>query len=132
MLFVGYVTNNNAYRLLNLDSNVIIEYRDVKLFENLTTSEKASQTFTMEDSCEENSSKAVDYFDTYTPVARIITIRLLFALASLHYLFIHQMDVKTAFLNGDLDEEVHMEQPEGFVLPKMNIRYASLLNPSMD
>ena len=111
MLFVGYVTNNNAYRLLNLDSNVIIEYRDVKLFENLTTSEKASQTFTMEDSCEENSSKAVDYFDTYTPVARIITIRLLFALASLHYLYIHQMDVKTPFLNGDLDEEVHMEQP---------------------
>nr|GEY64553.1 zinc finger, CCHC-type [Tanacetum cinerariifolium] len=43
--------------------------------------------------------------------------RVLFALASIYNLPIHQMDVRTAFLNGDLDEEVHMKQPEGFVLP---------------
>ncbi|GJU55788.1 zinc finger, CCHC-type containing protein [Tanacetum coccineum] len=42
------------------------------------------------------------------PVARISTIRLLIALASIHNLIIHQMDVKTAFLNGDLDEEVDL------------------------
>ncbi|KAL0449315.1 UNVERIFIED_CONTAM: Copia protein [Sesamum latifolium] len=48
----------------------------------------------------------IDYFDTYAHVARISTIRLLIALASIHNLVIHQMDVKTAFLNGDLDEEV--------------------------
>ena len=59
----------------------------------------------------------VDYFDTYALVARISTIRLLIALASIHDLVIHQMDVKTVFLNGDLDEEVYMEQPEGFVMP---------------
>ncbi|GJW75361.1 retrovirus-related pol polyprotein from transposon TNT 1-94 [Tanacetum coccineum] len=59
----------------------------------------------------------VDYFDTYAPVARITSIRVLFALASLYNLSIHQMDVKIAFLNGDLDEEVYMKQPEGFVLP---------------
>ena len=59
----------------------------------------------------------VDYFDTYALVARILTIRLLIALASIHDLVIHQMDVKTSFLNGDLDEEVYMEQPEGFVMP---------------
>ncbi|GJY14156.1 retrovirus-related pol polyprotein from transposon TNT 1-94 [Tanacetum coccineum] len=59
----------------------------------------------------------VDYFDTYAPVARITSIRVLFALASIYNLPIHQMDVKTAFLNGDLDEEVYMKQPEGFVLP---------------
>ncbi|GJU52052.1 zinc finger, CCHC-type containing protein [Tanacetum coccineum] len=51
----------------------------------------------------------IDYFDTYAPVARITTIRLLLALATIHNLVIHQMDVKTTFLNGDLDEEVYMK-----------------------
>ena len=61
--------------------------------------------------------KGLDYFDTYAPVARITSIRILFALASINKLHVHQMDVKTAFLNGDLKEEVYMEQPEGFILP---------------
>ena len=60
--------------------------------------------------------EGIDYFDTYAPVARITSIRIIFALASIFDLYVHQMDVKTAFLNGDLDEEVYMEQPEGFVL----------------
>ncbi|GJT98079.1 zinc finger, CCHC-type containing protein [Tanacetum coccineum] len=61
--------------------------------------------------------EGIDYFDTYAPVARITTIRLLLALAAIHNLVIHQMEVKIAFLNGDLDEEVYMKQPEGFVMP---------------
>uniref|UniRef100_A0A2N9GJP7 Uncharacterized protein n=1 Tax=Fagus sylvatica TaxID=28930 RepID=A0A2N9GJP7_FAGSY len=61
--------------------------------------------------------EGIDYFDTYAPVARITSIRVLIALASIYKLVIHQMDVKTAFLNGDLDEEVYMDQLEGFVLP---------------
>ncbi|KAL0373332.1 UNVERIFIED_CONTAM: Retrovirus-related Pol polyprotein from transposon TNT 1-94 [Sesamum radiatum] len=59
----------------------------------------------------------IDYFDTYVPVARISTIRLLISLKSIHNLAIHQMDVKTTFLNGDLNEEVYMKQPEGFIMP---------------
>ncbi|GKB62975.1 zinc finger, CCHC-type containing protein, partial [Tanacetum coccineum] len=47
----------------------------------------------------------IDYFDTYAPVACISTIILLIAMKSIHNLIIHQMDVKIAFLNGDLDEE---------------------------
>nr|GEV29090.1 zinc finger, CCHC-type [Tanacetum cinerariifolium] len=47
----------------------------------------------------------IDYFNTYAPVARISTIRLLIAIASIDNLIIHQMDIKTAFLNGDLDKE---------------------------
>ncbi|GKD30121.1 zinc finger, CCHC-type containing protein [Tanacetum coccineum] len=56
------------------------------------------------------------YFDTYAPVARISTKRLLIAMASIHNLIIHQMDVKTAFLNGELDKEVYMNQPRGFIM----------------
>nr|GEX86337.1 zinc finger, CCHC-type [Tanacetum cinerariifolium] len=59
----------------------------------------------------------IDYFDTYAPVARISTIRLLIAMASIHNLIIHQMDVKTAFLNGELDAEVYMNQTQGFIMP---------------
>ncbi|KAL0333939.1 UNVERIFIED_CONTAM: Retrovirus-related Pol polyprotein from transposon TNT 1-94 [Sesamum angustifolium] len=48
---------------------------------------------------------------------RITSIRVLIVVAALYDLEIHQMDVKTAFLNGELDEEIYMEQPEGFVVP---------------
>ena len=57
-----------------------------------------------------------DFFDTYSPVTRITSIRTLMAIAAIHNLIIHQMDVKTAFLNGELDEEIYMQQPEGFVV----------------
>ncbi|GKD25905.1 retrotransposon protein, putative, ty1-copia subclass [Tanacetum coccineum] len=57
-----------------------------------------------------------DFFDTYSPVTRITSIRTLIAIAAIHNLIIHQMDVKTAFLNGELDEEIYMQQPEGFVV----------------
>ncbi|GJW25887.1 zinc finger, CCHC-type containing protein [Tanacetum coccineum] len=54
--------------------------------------------------------EGIDYFDTYAPVAHITAIRLLLALAAIHNLVIHQMDVKKTFLNGDLDEEVDQNQ----------------------
>ncbi|GJV98295.1 zinc finger, CCHC-type containing protein [Tanacetum coccineum] len=59
----------------------------------------------------------IDYSDTYVPVARISTIRLLIAMALIHNLIIHHMDVKTTFWNGELDEEVYMNQPHGFIMP---------------
>nr|GEY56616.1 zinc finger, CCHC-type [Tanacetum cinerariifolium] len=59
----------------------------------------------------------IDYFDSYAPVVRVSTIRLLIVMVSIHNLVIHQMDVKTTFLNGDLDEEVYMNQPQGFIMP---------------
>nr|GEZ87460.1 zinc finger, CCHC-type [Tanacetum cinerariifolium] len=61
--------------------------------------------------------EGINYFDTYAPVARITTIRLLLALAAIHNLVTHQMDVKIEFLNGDLKEKGYMKKPKGFVMP---------------
>lgn len=57
----------------------------------------------------------VDYSDTFAPVARLDTIRLLLALAAQRNWKVFQLDVKSAFLNGFLQEEIYVEQPEGFV-----------------
>lgn len=56
----------------------------------------------------------VDYFETFSPVVRYETIRMLLALAVEYDMEIDHMDVKTAFLNGDLKETIFMEIPEGF------------------
>lgn len=56
----------------------------------------------------------IDYGETFAPVAKFQSIRLVLALAAKHDMEIHQMDVKTAFLYGLLDEDVYMEQPEGY------------------
>jgi hypothetical protein len=56
-----------------------------------------------------------DYFDTYLPVAMMTTICVLVALAVCNDIFIHQMDVKTVFLNGELDDEIYIKQSDGFV-----------------
>ena len=53
-------------------------------------------------------TKGLDYFDTYSPMMRRNSIRMLLAIATLRNLKVHQMDVKTIFLNGDLDEENYM------------------------
>ena len=57
----------------------------------------------------------LDYEETFSPVARFESIRSVIALGVQHKLHLHQMDVSTAFLNGELTEEVYMKQPEGFV-----------------
>ncbi|KAM7516070.1 hypothetical protein LguiA_005653 [Lonicera macranthoides] len=57
----------------------------------------------------------VDFSETFAPVSRLDTIRMLLALAAQKGWVIHQMDVKSAFLNGYLEEEIFVEQPEGFV-----------------
>jgi hypothetical protein len=57
-----------------------------------------------------------DFFDTYSPVARLSKIYVLLLLAASHGLLIHQMNVRTAFHNGELKEEIYMMQSDGFVV----------------
>lgn len=63
----------------------------------------------------------VDYGETFSPVARLSSIRLLLAFAAKLNLDVDHLDVETAFLNGDLEEEIFMEQPEGFSNDKSKV-----------
>ena len=58
--------------------------------------------------------EGVDYNEVFSPVVKHSSIRILLALVAQLDLELVQMDVKTAFLNGDLEEEIYMTQPEGF------------------
>jgi transposase InsO family protein len=62
--------------------------------------------------------QGIDYDEVFAPVARIETVRVLLALAASGGWEVHHMDVKSAFLNGDLLEEVYVHQPPGFIDPK--------------
>lgn len=57
----------------------------------------------------------IDYEETFAPVARYTSVRTILAIATSKGWKVHQMDVKTAFLNGKIEEEVYIEQPEGFI-----------------
>jgi hypothetical protein len=62
--------------------------------------------------------EGLDFGETYAPVARLEAIRFLLAFAAHHDFKLYQMDIKSAFLNGPLSEEVYVEQPPGFEDPK--------------
>ena len=61
--------------------------------------------------------QGIDYDETYAPVVKYPALRALLSYAVSENMLIHQMDVVTAFLNGKLDEEIYMVQPEGFIKP---------------
>jgi hypothetical protein len=63
-----------------------------------------------------SQKEGIDYDETFAPVARYTSIRTIISLASVLGWKLHQMDVKTTFLNGQVEEEVYIEQSEGFVV----------------
>ena len=58
----------------------------------------------------------IDFEEVFAPVARIETVRFIIAIATCNGWEVHHLDVKTAFLHGDLKEDVYVTQPEGFVI----------------
>ena len=64
--------------------------------------------------------KDIDYDETFSPTARHTSIRMLMQLVAQEKLQVHQMDVKTAYLNADIDCEIYLEQPKGFVRTNEN------------
>jgi hypothetical protein len=69
----------------------------------------------------------IDFEETFSPVARFETVCLLLSIAALEDWDIEALDVKTAFLFGELDEEIYMEQPEGFVKKDQEKKVCRLL-----
>ena len=63
----------------------------------------------------------LDYTEVYAPVARLEAIRIFLAYASYMGFTVHQMDVKTVFLYGEVKEEIYVDQPLGFVDPNSQI-----------
>ena len=65
-----------------------------------------------------NQEESIDFKETYSPVVNFITLRILFAYATKFDLGIVHLDVETAFLQGDIEEDVYVQQPEGYVDPQ--------------
>ena len=67
-----------------------------------------------------SQEEGIDYDETFAPVARLEAIRIFLAFAAHLNFKVYQMDVKSAFLNGELEEEVYVQQPPGFEDPKFS------------
>lgn len=63
----------------------------------------------------------IDFLDTFSPVAKVSTIRTLLGLTVAKNWPLHQSDVNNAFSNGDLHEELYMEAPEGYSIPSRKV-----------
>jgi len=59
--------------------------------------------------------QGIDYNEVFAPVARMDTVRMIIALVAQKGWTIYQLDVKSAFLHGELSEEVYVEQPKGYI-----------------
>ncbi|KAG8484888.1 hypothetical protein CXB51_021392 [Gossypium anomalum] len=72
----------------------------------------------------------VDFTDVFSPVVKHSSIRALLGIVAMHDLELEQLDIKTAFLHGELEEDIYMQQPEGFIVSKKE-NYVCLLRKSL-
>lgn len=61
-----------------------------------------------------NQRFRIDYLESFSPVAKVVTVRILLSLSTSNNWFLHQLDINNAFLHGYLDEEVYLTPPQGY------------------
>jgi ATP-binding cassette subfamily B (MDR/TAP) protein 1 len=65
-----------------------------------------------------NQIPSIDFNEVFSPVVKHSSIHTLLCIVAMHDYELEQLDVKTAFLHGELEEDIYMEQPEGFIIPR--------------
>ena len=78
-----------------------------------------------------SQTKDIDYFETYAPTTQMTSVRVLMQLAAKLDLTVHQLDVKTAYLNAPIDCEIYLEQAEGYEVPRKDKKLVYKLNKSL-
>ncbi|KAJ7971537.1 Retrovirus-related Pol polyprotein from transposon TNT 1-94 [Quillaja saponaria] len=107
-LFFEEAENDKKWRQAMDEEIIAIEKNDTWELANLPKDHKAIGVKWV--------YKGIDYEEVFAPVARLETIRLLISFAAHKHWKIYQLDVKSAFLHGFLEEEVYVDQPEGYVI----------------
>lgn len=78
-----------------------------------------------------NQIEGIDYQETFSPTAKLTTLRCLLTVVVARHWYIHQLDVQNAFLHGDLHEAVYMEPPPGLPIRRQGEKLACRLNKSL-
>nr|GEZ73875.1 uncharacterized mitochondrial protein AtMg00810-like [Tanacetum cinerariifolium] len=116
-IFVGYSTQSRAYRVFNKRTRVIVETIHVNFDELSQMASDHVSSDPVPQSKGYAQKEGVDFEESFAPVAQLEAIRLFIAYVARKSFTVYQMDVKTTFLYGPLNEEVYVNQPDGFVDP---------------
>ncbi|KAJ4718340.1 Retrovirus-related Pol polyprotein from transposon TNT 1-94 [Melia azedarach] len=116
-VFVGYRDEVKGYRIWSPSENRVILSRNVVFDENSMFNPTVKSIVVSENGSVEKQREGVDYNEIFSPVVRHTSIRVLLAIVAHQDLELEQLDVKTAFLHGELEKEIYMTQPDGFRVP---------------
>lgn len=111
---LGSMVKNNVWELVDRPKNVNIVKNKWVFKKKYDSTGNLNRYKARLVACGYSQKEGIDYSDTYSPVVRHSTLRILFAIANQLDLCMDHIDVTTAFLNGELTEKIYMEQPTGF------------------
>nr|GEX88889.1 retrovirus-related Pol polyprotein from transposon TNT 1-94 [Tanacetum cinerariifolium] len=125
-ILVGYSTKSKGYRVYNRRTRMIVESIHIRfdVIKEVSETSVANNTSCLvphrqkaSDYDNPDPEEGIDFEESFTPVARLEAVRIFISYAAYKSFPIYRMDMKKAFLNGPLKEEVYVAQPDGFVDP---------------